>query len=357
MTARLLIAAALLPLWCRTPAAARTLPSARRPAGLARVADLPLPGPPGRFDYQAFDAAAGRLYISRMGAGRVLVYDARRRRVVADLPGFPGATGITLAPESGLAFVSTTGGFYGRALGRGRVRALRLADLKTVADLPAGGFPDGSAWVPPLRRLFVSNERGGRETMIGGEPPRVLKTLPLGGEAGNSAYDADGRRVLVNVQTRRELAVIDPRTLRLVGRIPLPPGCAHNHGLLVDDADRKAFVACDGNARLLTLSLPDLRVAQVDSVGPDPDVLALDPARGLLYVAGEGGTAAVFSVRGARTRRLWRGWVGPDAHSVATDPETGLAYFPLADAGGRPLLRVMRFVAHDATAGRAPRRP
>ncbi|MDE2038433.1 MAG: hypothetical protein KGO96_02820 [Elusimicrobia bacterium] len=324
---------------------ARAPAPGRSAAGLVKVADLPLPGPAGRFDYEAFDASTGRLYINQMGAGRVLVYDARRRRVVADLPGFPGATGITLAPESGLAFVSAAGSLYGRALGRGSVRALRLSDLSTIAVLPAGGFPDGSAWVAPLRRLFVSNERGGRETVIGGLPPRVLKTLPLGGEAGNSAYDPDGRRVLVNVQTRRELALIDPRALTIVRRVALPESCDHNHGLLVDEADHAAFVACDGNARLLTLSLPDLRVVQVDETGGDPDVLALDSARRLLYVAAESGVATVFSVRDGRPKRLWRGWVGPDAHSVAVDPATGLAYFPLADAGGRPRLRVMRFTA------------
>ncbi len=318
---------------------------------LERVADLPLPGPAGRFDYQAFDAASGRLYISRMEAGRVLVYDVRRGRAVADVPGFPGATGITLAPPLGLAFVSATGSLPSRALGRGRVRALRLTDLATVADLPAGAFPDGCAWAAPLRRLFVSDERGGSETVIGGEPPRVLKTLALGGEAGNSAYDADGRRVLVDVQTRRELAVIDPRALTIVRRLPLPASCEHDHGLLVDDADSAVFVACDANARLLTLSLPDLRAVSVDRVGRDPDVLALDARRGLLYVAAESGVATVFSVRGGRPRTLWRGWVGPDAHSVAVDPETGLAYFPLADAGGRPRLRVMRLLRPLIRAG------
>ncbi|HVA65815.1 MAG TPA: hypothetical protein VNK24_02680 [Elusimicrobiota bacterium] len=337
--------AAMLPLCRANPAMARAPAPGRGAAVLAKVVDLPLPGPEGRFDYEAFDAETGRLYINQMGAGRVLVYDVRRRRLIAALPGFPGATGITLAPETGLAFVSATGTLVGRALGRGSVRALRLADLKTVAVLPAGGFPDGSAWDPALRRLFVSNERGGRETVIGGSPPRVLKTLPLGGEAGNSAYDADGRRVLVNVQTRREVAVIDPRALTIVRRVALPESCDHNHGLLIDAADHAAFVACDGNARLLTLSLPDLRVTQVDETGGDPDVLALDPARRLLYVAGESGVTAVFSVRGGRPKRLWRGWVGPDAHSVAVDPATGFVYFPLADAGGRPRLRVMRFSA------------
>lgn len=314
-------------------------------AHLAWLNDLPLPGRPARFDYEAFDPTSGRLYINHMGANQVLVYDVRAPRLVAALPGFPSATGITLAVQRGLAFVSTPGGDIDPALAHGRLRVLRLSDLKTIASLPTGEFPDGSAWVAPLGRLFVSNERGGVETIISSDPLRVIKTLPLGGEAGNSAYVPSEHRVLVNVQSRGELVEIDPQALVITRRITLPPSCVHNHGLLVDDRTRLAFVACDGNARLLTLSLPDLQTVQEDSVGREPDVLALDSERQILYVASESGVVTVLSVETGKLKRLWSGWIGPDAHSVAVDPASGLTYFPLADVNGHSLLRVMRFVA------------
>jgi DNA-binding beta-propeller fold protein YncE len=83
--------------------------------------------------------------------------------------------------------------------------------------------------------------------------------------------------VLADVQTRNVVAVIDPSTNRLVRRIPLP-GCSHDHGLLVDATRRLAFVACDGNARLLTLDLRTMNVTGVATVGDSPDVLALGAA-------------------------------------------------------------------------------
>ncbi len=313
-------------------------------ARLDKIIDLPLPGAPARFDYEALDAASGRLYINQMGANRVLVYDIRARRLLAVLPGFPSATGITLAAQRGLAFISTPSRIVNALLGQGRLRVLRLTDLTTIASLPAGAFPDGSAWVDYLERLFVSDERGGVETIIGSDPLRVIKSLPLGGEAGNSAYDPGDHRVLVNVQSRRELVVIDPQALVITRRITLPPSCVHNHSLLVDNDVRLAFVACDGNARLLTLTLPGLQTVQVDRVGNDPDVLALDTERQILYVASESGVVTVFAVETGKLKLLWRGWVGADAHSVAVDPASGVAYFPLADVDGHPLLRVMRLV-------------
>lgn len=314
-------------------------------AHLERVNDLPLSGRPARFDYMAFDPINKRIYINQMGADRVLVYDVRAQRLSAALPGFPNATGITLAAQRGLAFVSTPGHFNS-SLGQDRLRVLRLSDFKTIADLPTGQFPDGSVWVASLGRLFVSNEHGGVETVIGGDPLRVLKTLPLGGEAGASAYVPSAHRVLVNVQSRGELVEIDPQTLAITRRIALPATCAHNHGLLVDDSARRVFVACDGNARLMTLALPDMKFVQIDTVGEDPDVLALDAERRILYVASESGAVTVFAVITGKLKRLWHGWVGPNAHTVAVDPASGLTYFPLAAVDGHPLLRVMRLMRY-----------
>ena len=39
------------------------------------VADVPLPGKPGRFDYQSFDVTTGWLWIAHMGQGEVLAFD------------------------------------------------------------------------------------------------------------------------------------------------------------------------------------------------------------------------------------------------------------------------------------------
>lgn len=316
--------------------------AASPPDTLQRVADIALPGAAGRFDYVALDAADDRLLINEMGAGRTLVFDLTRQRLAGEIGGLDSPTGITLAPALHLAFISDPGNGLDMVWGGGSVAAVDLRTLRVEKRFAAGGFPDGSAWVPGVGRLFVSNERGGVETVIGGAPLRVEGQIRLGGEAGNSAYDPASNRVLVNVQTRRQIVAIDPDTLNIEGRVALPATCQHNHGLLVDAADHLAFVACDGNARLLTLSLPGLQTLQVDRLGRDPDVLALDAVRHRLWVASESGVVSVFGIHDGRLRTLWRGFVGPDAHSVAVDPATGWAWFPLEEVNGRPVLRAMR---------------
>jgi hypothetical protein len=107
-----------------------------------------------------------------MGVGRTLVFDLRKRRLVGQIHGLHSPTGITLAPDRGRVFISDPGDLLTRAWGDGALVVADIRSLKILRRLPADGFPDGSAWVPTVQRLFVSNERGGIETVIGGQPLR-----------------------------------------------------------------------------------------------------------------------------------------------------------------------------------------
>jgi hypothetical protein len=51
---------------------------------------------------------------------------------------------------------------------------------------------------------------------------------------------------------------------------------------------------------------------------------------------------AVFAVAADRSvTEMGRGFLGPNAHTVAVDPVTHRVYFPLENVGGHPVLRVM----------------
>jgi DNA-binding beta-propeller fold protein YncE len=299
---------------------------------LSLVANVPLPGPSSRFDYTSLDATTNRLYVAHMDAGQLLVFDLRRRRVVRTIAA-PGVHGVLAVPSLHRVFASATD-----------ARQLLTIDAATgrvIGRAPAGAYPDGIAYDPVERRVFVSDETGGIESVFDARGRRVA-TVPLGGEAGNVQYDPVARRVLVDVQSRNEVAVIDPRSDRIVRRVALP-GCDHGHGLLVDAPRRLAFVACDGNARLLTLDLTRMKVAGSVPVGASPDVLAFDTSLKRLYVSSEVGDVAVLAERGKTLTKLGQGLLAPFAHSVAVDPRTQLVYFPLqSGSAGRPELRIMR---------------
>ena len=299
------------------------------------VADVPLPGNTTRFDYASADAGRHRLFLAHLGQNEVLAFDTQTRKTIGVVGNVRKVHGVLVIPQLGRVYASATG--------TNEVVAIDEARLTEVARMPVGIHPDGMAYAPGVERLYVSDEIGKTETVIDVRTNRRIATIALGGEVGNSQYDRASGHIFVNVQTRGQLVEIDPATDRIVRRIRLP-GANDNHGLLIEPRSRRAFIACAGNDRLLVLDLRTRRITQTLPIGHDPDVLAFDPRDSLLYVASESGTVSLMALRAGRLRMLGAGRLAPDAHVVAVDPDTHLAYFPIRDLGGRPMLRIIEAV-------------
>src|SRR5881409_3736009 len=301
-------------------------------APLHVVADVPLPGSASRFDYQSLEPASGRLFISHMGAGQLVVFDVRAGRVIANLDGFPTVTGVLAVPVEHRAYASATGDH--------EVVVVHDSTFQIVARVPGPRFPDGIAYAPEERRVFVSDESGRRDFVIDAATNSVVARIELDGEAGNTQYDPGSHCVIVAVQTANLLAVIDPGTATIIRRITLDKAVRYPHGVYIDAPHRRAFIAGQESGTLGVLDLRTLQLRQVLPIGSDPDVLAFDPALGRLYVAAESGVVAVFGERDGSLVQL--GWYrAPKAHSVGVDPATHRVYLPLADVSGHPVLGVL----------------
>lgn len=311
------------------------LPACSRSAGnlpLKTVADVPLPGrPTTRWDYASLDPERHLLFLAHLGDSAVVVFDTQSRKVVATIPDISRVHGVLAVPALGRVYASATGS--------NELVVIDENTLKVIARAPAGMYPDGIAYAPGVNKLFVSDETGGTDTVIDAATHRRIATVPLGGEVGNTQYDPGSRHIFANVQTRDDLVEIDPVSNKLIARHPLP-GAQGNHGLLIDPQDRFAFIACEGNDKLLVLDMRTMHVIATFGVGHDPDVLAFDDHLGLLYVASESGVVSLFKVSGRTVEKLGEGRLGPNAHSVAVDARTHRAYFPLENLHGKPLLRI-----------------
>ena len=304
---------------------------------LHQVADVVLPGHASRFDYQAIDPTSRRLYVAHLGDSSLLVFDLDAQRVIQEIPGLPSVHGVVAAPELHLVFATATA-----------EKTLAIIDdrsLQVQSRMPAGEYPNGLAFDPATGRVFVSNNRGAGVVVVDARSAHLLRGIDVGGGAGNTQYDAGSGHVLAAVHGQPFLADIDAATAQVAGRIALP-GMSSCHGLLVASSLRFAFAACHGTGP--QLAVVDLRTRHATStpLPPDVDVLAFDPGLRRLYAASETGTVAVFAIAAdGSVGELGRGYVGPDAHSVAVDPATHRVYFPLESVGGHPVLRVMEPVA------------
>src|SRR5207245_8070422 len=83
-------------------------PASTAHAPLRAVTDVPLPGSASRFDYQSLEPASGRLFISHMGAGQLVVFDVHAGTVIRNLDGFPTVTGVLAAPAEHRAYAAAT---------------------------------------------------------------------------------------------------------------------------------------------------------------------------------------------------------------------------------------------------------
>ncbi len=306
-----------------------------KPLPLRTLRDVPLPGRTTRFDYESLDPETGLLFIAHLGDSQVLVFDTRAQKLVAEVPGVSEVHGVLAVPALGRVYASATG--------RNEVFAIDEHSSLILARIPGGDYPDGLAYDPDEHELFVSDEAGRTDTVIDTNTNRRIATIRLGSGAGNTQFDPVSDRMYVDAQTINRLLAMDPKTKRVVASYPLP-GCEHDHGLYIDAPHRVAFIACDGNAKLLTFDLRQMRVTGIHSVGKYPDVLAFDPGIERLYVASESGVVAAFEEKGNAAVKLGESFVAHEAHSVAVDSQHRV-YFPLQNVGGHPVLRVMAPVA------------
>jgi DNA-binding beta-propeller fold protein YncE len=317
----------------------RNTPAVADPSEVLRtVADVPLTGPAVRFDYQSLDPTDGRLYIAHMNADQLVVFDTNKREVVATLDGFHRVHGVIVVPEIDRIFASITGDHH--------VGIVDRSNLKMIAEAGDINYPDGLAYAPPAHRVFVSDEHGNVDVVIDGNTNSKVTAIPLGDGAGNTVYDSVAERILVAVHGKNELVTIDPLNARIEERTALP-ALDNPHGIALDPENHLAFVAGEGNHKLVIVDLNSRQVSAPFDVGRDPDVLAFDNSAKRLYVAAESGHVTVFQ-EAHRTLQLLGEMHMPHAHTVAVDQKTHLVYLPLENLDGKPVLRIMEFAGAAA---------
>jgi DNA-binding beta-propeller fold protein YncE len=301
-------------------ACSSTPPDDSRALPIRRIAEIPLSGGPVRFDYAALDAGRGLLFVAHMGAGEVVEVDVRGRAVVRTLGDLPDVHGVIVVPEKHRVYATATG--------RNQLVALDEDSGAVIFTSPTGDYPDGLTYDPVRNSVWTTNEHAGSETVVDADSGHVRATVPLGGEVGNVVYDSATGRMVVAVQGRDELAIIDPTSFLVSDRIPTP-GCDTPHGQALDIQSRTMFVGCEGNATMVTVDLAGRRVVDQDAVGETPDVLVYDAGTRRLYVAAESGWVSVFDRRQDATVLLGSAHMADGAHSLALDPVTHHSYFPI----------------------------
>lgn len=310
------------------------IPATRLP--LVRVADVDLPGGATRFDYQDIDSGLGHLVIAHMNDGAVLIVKLSDGSVLKELTGIPVARGVSVAEDAGIVFVTSS------------PNQLVLIDRESLTEIrrvDTGGGPDGVGWDPIHKVVGVSDQADGALSLIADAGSGKRIQVPLGIITGNVAFDTTRGWFWITVVTAKppdQLTAVDPTDAQIKSTIDLP-GCSGAHGLRLHPDGQSAFIACESSNVLARVELDGAHAVATAPTGSGPDVLAIDPGLGWLYVAAESGELTVFDINQAGVAPIGHDQPGDNSHSVAVDPTTHRVFFPLlAGPKGTPVLRIMR---------------
>lgn len=282
--------------------------------------DLP-PHATGGFDHADVHRPSGRVFLAHTALGQVDIIDGAQGTYVASTPGCPEASGVLCPPDTDRAFAA--------ARGAGRVLVLEAASGALLRTLDAGSRPNGLAWDPARRRLLVADVQDQRARLLDPETGRVVTAVELPGRPRWCLYDRQGDRFLVNIADPARVVVLSADTLTPAPSLPV----AHQgpHGLALDDATGRLFVACD-SGDLAVLDRVSGAVLHTLPIAGPPDVLWLNASRQRLYIAI--GTPGVVQVLDTQAMTLVAEMRTEDgAHTLTFDEDRQRLYVFLPRSG------------------------
>ena len=111
--------------------------------------------------------------------------------------------------------------------------------------------------------------------------------------------------------------------------------------MAIDTMDRRLFIACSHNARLLIFDLDAHQIISSIAIGGGPDAIAFDPGMHCLYIAGKSGILSVIQQESPDKYALIDSiHTHYGAHTLALDLTTHRVYVGYASLFVAPRLAV-----------------
>ena len=274
-------------------------------------------GGSGGWDCLAVDSIARRVYIAR--SDRVMVVNADTGKTEGELTGLEGAHGIAIDKEKGLGFAAS-----GKS---GEVFVFQLSDLRLKAKIRTGENPDIVLFEPLTGNVFAFNGKSRDLSVIDPGLMKVVGTLSLPGKPEFAVSDGKGK-VFVNIEDRSTLEALDVRNLKRIATYPLTP-CESPSGLAIDAGTNRLIVGC-GNRTAVILNSETGQVLQSFKAGSGVDGAAFDASRNVAFISAGEGLLTVLSEETKGFKFLQELPTVRGSRTMAVDEKTGSVFLPMA---------------------------
>jgi DNA-binding beta-propeller fold protein YncE len=248
-----------------------------------RIVDR-IAGRDGGYDFATIDQANGRLFIARTDA--IERVDLTLRTVTDALA--PAKRGHEVIVLDGGATVFETDGETGLA------RFVAADTGKVLAEVPTGTKPDAAFLDPATGLVAVMNAGDGSIALVDPKTRSLAGKVQVGGGLEYGVADGKGG-AFVNIEDGNAIARIDLKARRRTGTIALP-GCVGPTGLALVAKGTRLITAC-ANRVALVIDAKTGKMLATLQIGTDPDAVLVDETRGLAFIpCGGTGTLVAISI-------------------------------------------------------------
>jgi DNA-binding beta-propeller fold protein YncE len=240
-------------------------------------------GGAGGFDYVQADPDGRRLYIPRGApANHVTVYDLDSLNYLGEIPETTGVHGAAIDPKSHHGFSSSK-----------PVVMWDTQSLATIKTIAVEGNPDGIFFEPLTERIYVLSHRAPNVTVLDAKDGSIVGTIDLGGAPEQAQSDGQGK-VFIDVEDKASIAVVDAKTLKVIGNYDLSSKAATPAGLALDAKNRILFACCREPATCVILNADDGKILASLPLAGSSDGAVFNPATSEAFSSQGNGTLSVI---------------------------------------------------------------
>ncbi|HEY4379234.1 MAG TPA: hypothetical protein VGN01_02745 [Acidobacteriaceae bacterium] len=282
-------------------------------------------GGEGGFDYVTADSANRTLYVARSGqGGHIGVFDLDTLKQLGDIPNV-SAHGAIVDDATGHGFATS--------------KPITMFDAKTfsvIKPIEVQGNPDGYLVDTVNHRYYDLSHSQPNITVIDTKDGSIAGTIDIGGAPEQGQFDGKNR-IYVDIEDKDAIAVIDAKTMTMVGKYDLSSKSGQCAGLALDIKNNILFAACRKNNDMVILSAADGKILADLPTGQGCDGATFNPATMEAFSSQGDGTLTIIK-ENSPTSFVVEQTVKtpPRAKTLTLDTKTGHILLITAEFGAPP---------------------